>query len=221
MTTATIPRRPDITGTQVASQDGLVITHKAEPSWVDIMQAIHGCPVELQACLALYYISLAMKVDLTWPTCLSCKRCLVEPSIWRFPLEPHRNLLCAPCLNAAAFPSNNYMAFASEEYLRRDWLIKEVSSGREPMQPYPGEAPLHRPKGREPFRHDQGGSAGGGRCRPVHGPAAGGPGQIKGLLSTTQGIYPKLPYLDGEGHMAVLWRLRHGRGCDQVGRAVV
>lgn len=113
-------------------------------SWVDTVRAIHDCPSNNETCITLYYIAFALEADLTWPVCLLCKRCLVEPEVWKFPLAPMFQLLCAPCLIGAADPPISYMAFASEEYCRKTWLIKEIASGRD-IRPFPGDGPVKRP----------------------------------------------------------------------------
>ncbi len=147
----------------------LIVTEKPQLEFTDVVRAIHDCPPENQSCDVLYYLAFALDADMViginesnlfsqkmlWPTCLLCNRCLVEPEIWRFPLEPHRNLLCAPCLIAAADPPITYMEMSSEEYQRKIWLINEVGSGREPMRPFPADAPAKRtytgPRDASPF----------------------------------------------------------------------
>lgn len=121
----------------------LVISEKARLRFTDVVRAIHDCPPENETCIVLYFIAFTLEADLEWPTCLLCKRCLVEPHVWHFPLAPMFQLLCAPCLVAHADPPITYMAFGSEEYCRKTWLITELAS-RQEMRPFPADAPAKR-----------------------------------------------------------------------------
>ncbi len=105
----------------------LQITKKHPLSFTAAVDSIHDCP-QNTSCQALYYITFATEKDLEWPTCLFCK-CLVEPETWKFPLAPHPNLLCWPCVVQHAEEPPESREYGTEEYQRKVWLV-DVISGR-------------------------------------------------------------------------------------------
>ena len=133
----------------------LMATQKPPLTWAAMVAELHPCQegspclplwlVQRELCDVIHWPEILLGENITWPTCVSCKRCLAEPAVWRFPLRPDTNMLCGPCLNAQT--GGSYMRYASEEYMRRDWLIKEIGTGHD-IRPFPGDLP---PKPKRPY----------------------------------------------------------------------